>query len=335
MRDDSPRASGPRAVVYRGTEHGLADRLPEGPLTVAAVAARLGVAASTLRTWDRRYGLGPSGREAGRHRRYSPDDLARLETMRALTERGVALADAARIALHSAPARDERESEAASAILDPLSLAAAGVDSHSERLERLLATAVERDGLMATFTNLVQPARQLLQDTPRPDVPGRAPCVALVAAMMSVVRARTEAARAPWLPLALVISQAHDVLAAHVLAGALWEEGVPSRVCRPDVREEVVRAQRGEAAIVIELYDGADRAEGAESRDPGAAQAHPREAHDPTTSDLLLVGHGVPQVPGAHRVRTLAAALPEALDLLRARDGGDEAGSEEPPRSAG
>lgn len=258
--------------------------------------------------------------------------------MRALTERGVALADAARIALHSAPARDERESEAASAVLDPLSLAAAGVDSHPERLERLLATAVERDGLMATFTSLVQPARQLLQDTPRPDVPGRAPCVALVAAMMSVVRARTEAARAPWLPLTLVISQAHDVLAAHVLAGALWEEGVPSRVCRPDVREEVVRAQRGEAALVIELYDGADRADRAdraESRAPGAAQAHPREGHDPTTSDLLLVGHGVPQVPGAHRVRTLAAALPEALDLLRARDGGDETGSEEPHRSAG
>src|SRR5690606_32988819 len=29
------------------------------PLTVAGVARTLGVAASTLRTWDRRYGLGP------------------------------------------------------------------------------------------------------------------------------------------------------------------------------------------------------------------------------------------------------------------------------------
>ncbi|WP_418607771.1 MerR family transcriptional regulator [Georgenia sp. SUBG003] len=37
------------------------------PLTVAAVAGRLGVAASTLRTWDRRYGLGPSAHEAGAH----------------------------------------------------------------------------------------------------------------------------------------------------------------------------------------------------------------------------------------------------------------------------
>ena len=41
-----------------------------GPgLTVAAVARRLGVAPATLRTWDRRYGLGPSEHSAGSQRR--------------------------------------------------------------------------------------------------------------------------------------------------------------------------------------------------------------------------------------------------------------------------
>jgi len=34
-------------------------------LTVAAVARRMGVAPATLRTWDRRYGLGPSVHEPG------------------------------------------------------------------------------------------------------------------------------------------------------------------------------------------------------------------------------------------------------------------------------
>ncbi len=68
-------------------------------LAVAAVARRLGVAPATLRTWDRRYGLGPSQHRAGSHRRYTDDDVARLVVMRRLTLDGVAPADAARAAL--------------------------------------------------------------------------------------------------------------------------------------------------------------------------------------------------------------------------------------------
>ena len=64
-------------------------------LTVAAVARRLGIAPATLRTWDRRYCLGPSLHEAGNHRRYSSGDLARLTLMRRLVIEGVAPCDAA------------------------------------------------------------------------------------------------------------------------------------------------------------------------------------------------------------------------------------------------
>jgi DNA-binding transcriptional MerR regulator len=64
-------------------------------LTVAAVARRLGVAPATLRTWDRRYGLGPSTHEAGEHRKYCPEDLAKLMMMRRLISAGVTPADAA------------------------------------------------------------------------------------------------------------------------------------------------------------------------------------------------------------------------------------------------
>nr|WP_205709110.1 MerR family transcriptional regulator [Kineococcus siccus] len=73
-------------------------------LTVAAVARRLGVAPATLRTWDRRYGLGPSEHTAGAHRRYSATDLARLVVMRRLTLEGVAPAEAAAIASTTAVA---------------------------------------------------------------------------------------------------------------------------------------------------------------------------------------------------------------------------------------
>ena len=67
----------------------------EEQLTVAAVARRLGVAPATLRTWDRRYGLGPSAHESGEHRRYCPEDLARLTLMRRLITSGVSPCDAA------------------------------------------------------------------------------------------------------------------------------------------------------------------------------------------------------------------------------------------------
>lgn len=72
-------------------------------LTVAAVARRLGVAPATLRTWDRRYGLGPSEHRPGSHRRFTACDLVRLEHMRTLVNAGVPPADAAREALALEP----------------------------------------------------------------------------------------------------------------------------------------------------------------------------------------------------------------------------------------
>lgn len=68
-------------------------------LTVAAVARRLGVAPATLRTWDRRYGLGPTDHSSGEHRRYTAGDIARLTLMRKLVISGVSPAEAAQRAL--------------------------------------------------------------------------------------------------------------------------------------------------------------------------------------------------------------------------------------------
>jgi DNA-binding transcriptional MerR regulator len=75
----------------------------EPALSVAALARRLGVAPATLRTWDRRYGVGPSGHTTGRHRRYGAEDIARLELMQRALLRGASPAEAARYALQANP----------------------------------------------------------------------------------------------------------------------------------------------------------------------------------------------------------------------------------------
>ncbi|WP_440087207.1 MerR family transcriptional regulator [Streptosporangium sp. LJ11] len=84
---------------------------------IGAVARRLGVPAPTLRTWNLRYGVGPSRRSPGGHRRYDARDLWRLEEMNRLIRSGIPASDAARRVLRievvppAPPAERERERE--------------------------------------------------------------------------------------------------------------------------------------------------------------------------------------------------------------------------------
>ena len=68
-------------------------------LSVGEVAGRLGVAPSTVRMWGSRYGLTASARSAGGHRRYSPDDVERLQRMQRAVLAGADPAAAAADAL--------------------------------------------------------------------------------------------------------------------------------------------------------------------------------------------------------------------------------------------
>ncbi|MFD5329440.1 MerR family transcriptional regulator [Streptomyces sp. NPDC127092] len=71
--------------------------------TTGAVARRLGVSPTTVRSWDQRYGIGPAVRADGRHRRWSPEDIAMLDEMCRLTAAGVPPAEAARAARQARP----------------------------------------------------------------------------------------------------------------------------------------------------------------------------------------------------------------------------------------
>ena len=135
-------------------------------LTVAAVARRIGVAPATLRTWDRRYGLGPSAHEAGEHRRYHPSDLAKLILMRRLITSGVAPSDAAiKAKAHKGKLSVEdlvEEFEVRGEVVDALHRAAKSLDKGF--VEAVLRKDIADNGVIASWTEVIVPLLFLVGD---------------------------------------------------------------------------------------------------------------------------------------------------------------------------
>ncbi|MCS1351326.1 MerR family transcriptional regulator [Mechercharimyces sp. CAU 1602] len=62
---------------------------------IRAAAEKTGVSAGTLRAWERRYGLSPSGRTTGGHRLYSEEDIATLTWLKKqIEEQGLTISRA-------------------------------------------------------------------------------------------------------------------------------------------------------------------------------------------------------------------------------------------------
>lgn len=154
-------------------------------LTTGEVARRLGVAPTTVRTWDRRYGLGPDAHTGGRHRRWTPVDVARLERMCALTATGIPPAEAARTVLgeatqepagEAAPGRGHADvpprpsvrtrSRAGSGLRlgdvrqECKGIARAALRLDASALDELLETAIAEHGLVAAWTEVIMPTLQ-------------------------------------------------------------------------------------------------------------------------------------------------------------------------------
>jgi DNA-binding transcriptional MerR regulator len=124
-------------------------------LPVGQVSALLGIPAVTLRTWDARYGVSPSGRTAGLHRRYTEADIQRLRRMQRLIARGVSAQDAARLSV--------RGGRSASARLADTAVAADGLIAATEALRTaeigdLLDSCLDQRGAGPTWTEIVAPA---------------------------------------------------------------------------------------------------------------------------------------------------------------------------------
>jgi len=327
------------APPSRGAE---ADGLDVG-LGVAAVARRLGVAPGTLRTWARRYGIEPTGHEAGTQRRYNSADMSRLTMMRRLMLDGVSAADAAQAALDqpAAPRRGLRRGRAreaappvrrrggggqvvplrdASPEARGLARAAMALDAHA--CTGLLEGSLERRGVLVTWQDMVIPVLGGIGDRWRATGRGveiehlLSECVE--DALREVTRHLSHPRRTAPVLLAAPDVEAHD-LPLHALAAALAESSVAVRmfgagVPMPALADAVSRVG---AAVVFLWAQGAAR-----RMDPASLSVIPELRPRP----LVVLGGpgwlaGEPGGPGGSdhatlRVDDLAGAVQAVLGGL-------------------
>ena len=118
---------------------------------ISQVSQLLGVPATTLRSWERRYGIPVVSRSPGGHRRYAEDELVQLRLMRDEISRGKRAGMAAtevRLLLD----RDNPQSSRIAQVL------AAVEAKDSSELTHVLDRAHDRIGLAATIDSVLMPA---------------------------------------------------------------------------------------------------------------------------------------------------------------------------------
>lgn len=200
-------------------------------VTVSEVAHRLGVAPATLRTWDRRYGLGPSSHEAGEHRRYTDEDLARLAAMRRLVVSGVPPQQAAALAKSSPISIDEplplpkfqdREDVVAAIVRALESIDSAFV-------EALIRREILSAGIIKTWNEILVPSLVLIGK--RWEETGSGIEIEhlyseIVKRIMRECAQEIESAKNSKPVLLASIGEEHHCLAIHALAAALAEENI-------------------------------------------------------------------------------------------------------------
>lgn len=124
---------------------------PHG-LNIAAVARRTGIAADTLRKWERRYGVLRPSRTAGGQRRYGDNDVARVEWLRDRLAEGFRISEAAALL----DPGSETAFASTTELRDALVVAARATDP--ARLVALVEQAFTLHPLEEAIGAIVQPA---------------------------------------------------------------------------------------------------------------------------------------------------------------------------------
>ncbi|MEV6101204.1 MerR family transcriptional regulator [Nocardia sp. NPDC051981] len=195
-------------------------------LSVRAVAERLGLPTATLRSWNRRYGIGPRQDRPGRHRLYTETDIATLSRMVELVRAGSTPAGAAAAAQGAVlPLGDEATLLSAAFALD------------SSTVCELLENHLRSFGVVDTWDRLCRPVFAQIIGRQR----AGEGCVdvehllswCMVAALHRAVAPVLTAESAP-LVLACTGGETHS-LPLEVLRAGLAEHGVGARMLGPDV----------------------------------------------------------------------------------------------------
>lgn len=135
-------------------------------MSVGEVAGRLGVSASTVRMWGRRYGLTASERSAGGHRRFSEEDFTRLLRMQQLVIAGTDPAAAAASVLApgaaASPSRSRGGPGGAVLAVPGADPGVRGLARAAGRLQEGVVTAavlesLAEHGVLATWNDLLRP----------------------------------------------------------------------------------------------------------------------------------------------------------------------------------
>lgn len=131
-----------------------------GKYTVGEVEERTGVAASSLRQWERRYMFPTPERSASGYRYYSDSDIALIKRMRDLVADGVPPSRAA--VMVREPPTLEAGIRAAHELSSELADSLCALDT--ERAERVLTEAIALYPLDAVLLDVIRPAMVLVGD---------------------------------------------------------------------------------------------------------------------------------------------------------------------------
>ena len=287
--------------------------------SVGDVAARLGVAPSTVRMWGQRYGLDASARSSGGHRRFTPEDVSLLDRFHRAVIAGDTPMDAARALTGRQPSPSRGGGGPGGAVLavPGAGRQARGLARAASRLDEMavedaVLEALRVDGTVTVWDDVVRPllvaAGEHWQRTGLGIEIEHLLTQAISTAFVRHVGELPEVTRDRPVLLAGGPHEEH-VLALHALRAGLTEQHVPSRLLGPRTPLTALAAAthrtRAPAALIwMSLKD-----ETAETNLDTVASSHRRLR-------LFLGGSGWDGVTSPHA--TIAVSLPDAIDRLGA-----------------